>query len=89
MIVLPRKTREEQSPFLYKGNREWKARRLNNYFMTLMKKLLPCEKIASMKNKLYHRKMSRGRKLKPLPSQKVDVKSWNSLIYKDFSDFVH
>ena len=74
--------------FYIKGNREWKARRLNNYFLTLMKKLLPREKIASMRNKLYQ-KMSRGRKLKPLPSQKVEVKSRKPLIYKAFSEFVN
>ena len=49
----------------------------------------PRKKIASMRNKFYHEKISRGRKLKPLPSRKVEVKSWNSLIYKAFSDFVH
>ena len=42
-----------------------------------------------MRNKFHHGKMSKGRKLKPLPSRKVEVKSWNSLIYKAFSDFVH
>ena len=42
-----------------------------------------------MKNKLYHEKMSRGRKLKPLPSRKVEVKSRKSLIYKAFPEFVH
>ena len=52
-------------------------------------KPLPRKNIALMRNKFYHGKMSRGRKLKPLPSRKVEVKSWNSLIYKAFSEFVH
>ena len=64
------------------------SKTLNNYLLTLMKSLY-YEKIASMRNKFHHGKMSKGRKLKPLPSRKVEVKSWNSLIYKAFSDFVH
>ena len=52
--------------------------------LLLRKKILPLEQ-----NKIYHGKMSRGRKLKPLPSRKVEVKSRKPLIYKAFSDFAH
>ena len=53
------------------------------------KSLYNVKNIASMRNKFYHEKISRGRKLKPLPSRKVEVKSRKPLIYKAFSDFVH
>ncbi len=72
----------KQSPLLYK-------REQGNYSLTLMKSLYHAKNIASMRNKFYHGKMSRGRKLKPLPSRKVEVKSRKPLIYKAFSDFVH
>ena len=55
-----------------------------------LKKLLLRKKILSLEqNKIYDGEMSRGRKLKPLPSRNVEVKSRKPLIYKAFSEFVH
>ena len=93
MTALPRKTREEQSPFLYKREQGMKSKMYKQFFsdfdeklkkLLLRKKILPLEQ-----NKIYYGKMSRGRKLKHLPLQKVEVKSRKLLIYKAFSEFVH
>ena len=66
-----------------------KGKTFEQLFPGFDEKPLPCKNIASMRNKFYHGKMSRGRKLKPLPSRKVEVKSRKPLICKAFSEFVY
>ena len=56
VIVLPRKTREEQSPFLYKREQGMKSKTFEQLFPGFDEKPLPCKNIASMRNKLYTEK---------------------------------